>query len=161
LLWGTVAGEAVVSLAFYLLEVVPPSRTFSYDLTHRLKRLALYLRDHSSPDAVVAAADIGYLAYFSDRRVLDLGGLVEPETGKLRRRADYEEILERGLYLHVPGYPHVDFLVDRVKVPRRFDGRVVDGFRLRAVRVEEVDNLGIRKPGPFYYTLYRIEPVQE
>lgn len=158
----TAALLALASNAFvYLRVVLPPSRAFSADLTGPMTDLALYLRDHSPPDAVVAAADIGYLAFYSERRVLDLGGLVEPETGKLREAYDYEEIVERGLYFGVRGYPHVDYFVDRDHRENRFDGAVVNGHRFDKVYATVVRNLGIRKPGVYHYTLYRVTPEVE
>ena len=150
-----VAGNAV----FYLRVVLPPSIAFSEDLQTRMVSLARYLHDNSMPDAVVAAADIGYLACYSERRVLDLGGLVEPETARLREAYDYEEILARGLYFGLAGYPRVDYLVDRDHEANRFGGRVVNGHTFVPVYSTEVRNLGIRKPGVFHYTLYRIMPA--
>jgi hypothetical protein len=147
-----------VNVGFYVRVVLPPSREFSYDLTHNMRQIAEYIRDHSDPDAVVAAADIGYLAFYSERRVLDLGGLVEPETGRLREQFTYEEIVERGMYLELPGYPRVDFFVDRDLVPDRFDGQTLRGFRFTRVFGTVVRNLGIRKPGPYHYVLYRLAP---
>jgi hypothetical protein len=167
--WGRVRSLAPVlalavavalNAAVYARVVLPPSRAFSEDLLVRMAGLARFLREHSPPDAVVAAADIGYLAFYSERRVLDLGGLVEPETGRLRAMHDYEEIVERGLYFGLPGYPRVDYLVDREPVANRFDGRVINGHRFERVYLTSVRNLGIRKPGTFYYTLYRITPAE-
>jgi hypothetical protein len=143
----------------YARVVIPPSRAFSEDLQVNMVGLARYLHDHSQPGEVVAAADIGYLAFYSGCRVLDLGGLVEPETGKLRALHDYEDIVAQGLYFDVRGYPHVDYLVDREHVGNRFDGQVIHGHRFEKIYMTSVRNLGIRKPGEFYYTLYRITPV--
>jgi hypothetical protein len=142
--------------ALYARVVLQPSREFSADLTGPMTDLAVFLRDNSPPEAVVAAADIGYLAFYSQRRVLDLGGLVEPETGKLREAHDYEEIVDRGLYFDVPGYPRVDYFVDRDHQANRFDGIVVHGHRFERVYATEVRNLGIRKPGLYHYTLYKL-----
>jgi hypothetical protein len=145
---------------FYVRVVLPPSRAFSTDLTGAMTQLALHLRDNSPPDAVVAAADIGYLAFYSQRRVLDLGGLVEPEMGKLRGQYDYEDIIARGLYFDVPGYPHVDYFVDRELARDRFDGAIVNGHRLTRVFATDVVNLGIRKPGIYYYALYQVDAIE-
>jgi len=154
------AATAVASNAlFYFLVVLPPSRAFSFDLQHCMTKLARYIDANAAPDAVVAAADIGYLAFYSNRRVLDLGGLVEPETGRLRKQYDYENIVANARYFNLPGYPHVDYLVDREKVDARFDGVELDGHKFQRVYGTVVRNLGIRKPGPWYYTLYRIEEV--
>jgi hypothetical protein len=151
------AALAVLSnAALYARVVLQPSREFSADLTGPMTDLAVFLRDNSPPEAVVAAADIGYLAFYSQRRVLDLGGLVEPETGKLREAHDYEEIVDRGLYFDVPGYPRVDYFVDRDHQANRFDGIVVHGHRFERVYATEVRNLGIRKPGLYHYTLYKL-----
>jgi hypothetical protein len=40
---------------------------------------AFWLREHTPPGAVVATHDIGAIGYFSDRQVIDLGGLTQPE----------------------------------------------------------------------------------
>ncbi|MCI0452230.1 MAG: hypothetical protein L0Z51_07545, partial [Candidatus Latescibacteria bacterium] len=148
-----------INAALYVRVVLPPSRAFSADLTGPMTDLALFLRDNSPPEAVVAAADIGYLAFYSQRRVLDLGGLVEPETGKLREAHDYEDIVARGLYFDVPGYPRVDFFVDRDHQADRFQGNVIGGHRFERVYAAEVRNLGIRKPGVFHYVLYELTVV--
>lgn len=153
------AVAVATSAGFYARVVVPPTRAFSHDLTHNMRGIAEYLADESSPDAVVAAADIGYLAFYSGRRVLDLGGLVEPATGALLAEHDYEEIVDRGLYFGLPGYPHVDYMIDREHEAGRFSGRTLAGHHFEEVSVTTVRNLGIRKPGPFYYTLYRVSPV--
>jgi hypothetical protein len=159
---AVVCGMTIIATSiFYFLVVVPPSQEFTYDLTHEMKQIAVYLDEHADEDAVVAAADIGYLSFYSNRRVLDLGGLVEPETGMLREKYDYEVIVDEGLYFDVPGYPHVDYFIDRVLVPSRFDGKILAGHRFREVHAVVVRNLGIRKPGPYYYTLYELTPVSD
>jgi hypothetical protein len=40
--------------------------------------VARWLRDHTPPDAVIATQDIGVLAYFSERRLIDMAGLTDP-----------------------------------------------------------------------------------
>jgi hypothetical protein len=146
----------VINVVFYFVVVLPPSVEFSHDLTHNLKGLALFIKDHSDKGAIVAAADIGYLAFYSERRVLDLGGLVDNDTFKLREAHTYEEIVDEGLYLGLAKYPSVDFFIDRERTANRFEGKVLAGYRFESVQVTEVRNLGIRKPGPYYYTLYRL-----
>jgi hypothetical protein len=147
----------VTNAVFYFTVVLPPSRAFSHDLTHNMKSIAEFIRDNSGEDAVVAAADIGYLAFYSQRRVLDLGGLVEPETGELRSRFSYEDIIQNGMFLGIAGYPRVDYFIDRELTPDRFEGRVLSGSVFERVFQTTVRNLGIRKPGPYYYTLYQLK----
>ena len=158
---AAVVVAVAANATFYARVVLPPSRAFSTDLTGSMTSLARYLRDHSPPEAVVAAADIGYLAFYSDRRVLDLGGLVEPEMGKLREAHLYEEIVDQGLYFDVAGYPRVDYFVDRDLSADRFTGKTLRGHRFDKVYETTVRNLGIRKPGVYHYTLYRLSPVPE
>ena len=44
-----------------------------------LIKIATWLRDNTSPHITVASHEIGVLGYFSERRVLDTGGLCSPE----------------------------------------------------------------------------------
>ncbi len=41
---------------------------------------AIWLSNNTSPDSIIAAHDIGALGFFSERRILDLAGLVSPEV---------------------------------------------------------------------------------
>jgi hypothetical protein len=154
---GITVWVAALNVILYFGVVVRPSRAFSYDLTHRLKELAIYVKDQSSDDAVVAAMDIGYLAFYSGRRVLDLGGLVDTVTNELRKRYTYEEVVQQGLFLELDKYPRVDFFIDRETTPNRFNDKTVNGYRFESIRVDRIDNLGIRKPGPYFYTVYRLQ----
>ena len=61
-----------------------------------MTQMAVYLRDHSAPDAVVAAGRHRLSRVLFATAGARLGGLVEPETGKLRKAHEYEEIVERG-----------------------------------------------------------------
>ena len=55
----------------------------------RHERVGRWLGENTPPDAVVATHDIGAIAYYSRRRVIDMVGLVRPE------------VIE---HLHTPGY---------------------------------------------------------
>jgi hypothetical protein len=74
------------------------------------KALVAIARDldrRAPPDAVVAAFEVGYLGYFSERRILDLTGLTSPLTSAERtshslrivmnRQADYL-VIEKDVY---------------------------------------------------------------
>lgn len=76
-------GAIVVLLLFFLytdliyaVRVAPSyagdSRAQSY------RQLAQWLREHSAPQESVAYIEIGYLGYFSENRIVDLAGLVDP-----------------------------------------------------------------------------------
>jgi hypothetical protein len=49
------------------------------------KSIGLWLRDHTPPDTRVAMEPIGYIGYYSRRRILDEVGLVSPEMVPLNR----------------------------------------------------------------------------
>lgn len=142
-----------------ILVIAGPTRTFSDGLDSSLGDMARWLRENTESSEVIAAPDIGLIGYVSERRILDLGGLIDPEVGEIRRRVDYESMLEQGLFFDLPGLPDPDFFLDRDLEALRFDGRVIRGRRLRAEISREIANLGIRQPGPFTYTLYRVTPV--
>jgi hypothetical protein len=143
----------VQSAVLYAAVVVPSTRAFSRGLVRSIVSMGKLI-DHEAPaGAIVATPDIGAIGYYAHRRILDLGGLVSPEINRMRKSIDVDEIIERGLYLRFgPTY-----LVDRSETPARFAGRVIDGVLFTAVRQGAVPNLGIRKPAPVVYTLYRLD----
>jgi len=147
----------IQSLTFYFTVAVRPTKEFSKGLSEVLVPMGSWLAENSPPGSVVATPDIGAIGYFSKREVLDLGGLVTPEINDMRRRIDVERIIDEGLYLDLGA----DYLVDRHQEPRRFDGAVIRGIRFTALREGVVSNLGIRKPDPVTYTLYRLDPDGE
>lgn len=53
------------------------------------REVGLWLRAHTSPGAVAAVKDIGYIGYYSHRRILDIAGLVSPECISFRSRDDF------------------------------------------------------------------------
>jgi len=94
--WGTALGwgylrrfpllrrvyVALVGLVF-LLMWVKGAQVYATDvrlIDGEWREVALWIRDHTAPQAVVAAHDIGFIGYFSRREVVDLAGLVTPEV---------------------------------------------------------------------------------
>ena len=58
------------------------SRTYAKDcryISDRQVAAALWMRDHLPADAVVATHDVGAIAYYSERRLVDMVGLVSPD----------------------------------------------------------------------------------
>ena len=145
------------SVVFYELVVVPPTLAFSQALETMLGGMGRWLEKNTPADALVASPDIGAIGYYSHRRILDLGGLVSPEINRLRREVDVDRIIEEGLYLRFGP----DYLVDRNAFPERFSGLVIKGVIFEPVMKGEVPNLGIRKPEPVVYVLYRLERARE
>jgi hypothetical protein len=145
------------SVLLYELEVVPPTRAFSQALETMLGGMGRWLEKNTPEDALVAACDIGAIGFYSHRRILDLGGLVTPEINRMRREIDVDRIIEEGLYLRFGP----DYLVDRNAFPERFAREVIEGVYFEPVMKGEVPNLGIRKPEPVTYVLYRLERVEK
>jgi hypothetical protein len=58
------------------------------------KELAFFVRDHASPSDVTASLEVGTLAYWSNRPVLDLLSLTSPETLPWARRRDFLGAIE-------------------------------------------------------------------
>ncbi|MCI0445578.1 hypothetical protein L0152_20480 [bacterium] len=48
-----------------------------------------WVRVHTTEASVLAVKDIGYIGYYSQRRILDLAGLVSPECIPFRAKADF------------------------------------------------------------------------
>lgn len=132
--------------------VVEPTREFSRGIREVLVPMGRWIAENTDPAAVVACPDIGAVGWTARRRVLDLGGLVTPEINHMRQTIDVERIITEGLYLAF----EPDLLIDRSIEPVRFDGRTVKGVRFEVLMQGTVGNLGIRKPEPVVYALYRL-----
>ena len=145
------------SILVYEFVVVPPTLAFSRSLETLLVGMGRWLDKNSPPDALVATPDIGAVGWYSHRRILDLGGLVTPEINRMRKEIDVERIIEDGLYLRFGP----DYLVDRDEFPARFAYMTIKGVHFEPIMRGEAPNLGIRKPRPVIYVLYRLEKVGE
>ena len=111
-------------------------------------RVGLWLKAESPPGSIVATPDIGAIGFFSERAVLDLGGLVTPAMGPVLAGHELTEINRRGLY-EIAGHP--DYLVDRSEGPG-----ALSGPRYSLIMVSRMENLGISRPGPHFYSLYSV-----
>jgi arabinofuranosyltransferase len=77
LAWALIILATLMTLAFWVNGARAYVRNVrSLESQHMV--VARWLRDHTPPDAVIATQDIGVLAYFSDRRLIDMAGLTEP-----------------------------------------------------------------------------------
>jgi hypothetical protein len=87
-----------------------------------------WLAAHSTPDAVIATNDIGAIAFFSNRRILDMEGLTTPAILPFKTGGCHLEYLRRErpdlVVIFDEWYPHVarrtDLLreIHRITVPR-------------------------------------------
>jgi hypothetical protein len=69
--------------------VLPAVQSHNY-LSQNYEELGLWFREHSEPNATVAISDVGALGYFSERRVLDMFGLIDPHIARIRGRIHYK-----------------------------------------------------------------------
>jgi hypothetical protein len=96
---GVYAGMALVLLATHLgiantelrvaRTVLPALARHNY-LSQNYEELGLWFREHSAPDATIAISDVGAVGYFSERRILDMFGLIDPHIAHLRGRMHYK-----------------------------------------------------------------------
>ena len=79
-----------------------------------MRRAGLFLKDHTPPGAVVGAANAGIVSWWSDRRVVNLDGLINNAAAQAiaeRRLADY--LVEQGIcYVVDPVVPGADTLFE-------------------------------------------------
>jgi hypothetical protein len=143
----------VLQNAFVLARVVyPHTHTFSGDVEDCLGGLGRWCRDNTPPGTAIAIADIGAFGYYSERRVIDLAGLVTPELLPLVNAHPIEDIAAGLLFADIvrPAY-----LVDRHPEPERLGGAF--GGALELVQWCRIEGLGVRSPAPIAYTLYRLD----
>jgi hypothetical protein len=70
-------------------------------------KMAEFIRDKLPPDATVATHDIGVVGYYSDREIIDLVGLVNPEVVDYhdgRRLSEYVERVKPDFVLLFPSW---------------------------------------------------------
>jgi len=98
------AALAVALLAVHLVEAGRREltyRTWEQNYEDGLRRrLGEWLRANTPGDAIVAMEAIGYQGYYSQRRIVDLGGLVSPEVVSIARQsgssaATFHAVLKR------------------------------------------------------------------
>jgi hypothetical protein len=155
-IWSSFAMvEVVAMLGLTLVWIVPSANGFGRSLAG-VEEMGEWLGENTGPEQVVAAYDIGALGWASDRRILDLGGLVHPEINDLRNEVADDVILRDALFLE---YGDPSFLVDRDPEGSVLDGQVLKGVRCEKVMVRRVENLGLTRPAPVVYTLYRLVPA--
>ena len=80
----------------------------------RQERAGRWLAEHTPKSAVIATHDVGAIAYYSHRRILDMWGLVDPEVIPHLGRPDYERYL--GTLLPARGVTHIAVVENLVPV---------------------------------------------
>jgi hypothetical protein len=147
-----------INAAVLVQKVQPHARTFSTGVRECYLELGRRLGGET-PGAVVAARDIGALAYGSDLRVLDLMGLVSPEIMTLGREMGFEPMVASGRWLRASGDQPPQWFVDRTDGPPRWDGRVLEGVRFALADTCVIHGVGLRETQDWTVALYRLTLV--
>jgi hypothetical protein len=151
---GLASLALVQNLVVYRQAVLPQVQSFSAGMRQSLIPWGHWFGEHTPPGATIAAPDIGAIGYYSNRRVLDLAGLVTPAMVPVLEHELPEDVVARFSFTRV-GRP--DYLVDRA--PRAYDllSRSPYAAALVPIGNASVPNLGIARPGAVTYSIYRID----
>jgi len=139
---------------FTALVSAPNTRAFTGGLRTSLSSIGIWARDHTPPTASFAAADIGAFGYYSERHVLDLYGLVTPVMAPIVVREGYDAVVTRCLF-EVAGRP--EYLIDRDRAAGRLAAETDPPSPYRLLFTRRIGNLGITRPGDFFYSVYAID----
>ena len=94
--WTVLAGAAalIVAASFDLYDQGRfIDRTHGPEVTGTYRKLGEWLAANTPPGSRVGTPEVGYIAYYSRRPILDLAGLCSPEVIPYLRRRDYEGIV--------------------------------------------------------------------
>jgi hypothetical protein len=154
-LLGAIVAVVVLgqNLAVYATDVLPHVRSFSAGMRASLVPWGRWFRAHSAAGATIATPDIGAIGYFSDRRVLDLAGLVTPEMVPLLERETPERAIAD---LEFASFSRPEFVVDRGDSVNDLRRRSRYGACLTPLGSASIEGLGIARPGEAIYTFYRV-----
>ena len=132
---------------------------FSSRLESSMGAIADWLRTNTPDSSSVASPDIGLLGYRlldgqPNRHLVDLSGIVTPEMLALHQGRYIEDFI---LDIGFAPLARPDYVIDRDTEPRRLPEVGPHGERIEVALVREIGPLGVARPGPYYYTLYRID----
>jgi hypothetical protein len=159
---GTVCALALLgNIALSVVLVRPHARAFAAGVIACYLEKGQWIGEHSPPGAVIAALDIGALAYGSDRKVLDLMGLVSPEIMAIGRQAGFQEMVASGLWLRpdLRQGPVPEWFVDRWLGPPRWQDQTIHGVHFELVDTCALGGVGLREPEAWTVALYRLREV--
>jgi arabinofuranosyltransferase len=149
------AGLALVqNILCYQYLVKPQVHTFTSGLKQSLIPWGQWFERNTDRGAIIAAPDIGALGYYSQRRVLDLAGLVTPAMVPLLQRELPEDVVANFSFVKLA---RPEYLVDRAPRPNDLMARSHYSPALVPLGHASVPNLGIARPGSAVYSFYRID----
>lgn len=132
----------------------PNAREHTAGLRASLGEIGVWARERTPEGTLFAVADIGAFAYYSDRPVLDLFGLVTPAMGPIVIREGYDAVVAN---LRFEGVARPEYLVDRARAEGRLTAAPDPANPYRFLRARSIGNLGITRPGEWVYSVYAID----
>jgi hypothetical protein len=132
----------------------PRARARARELRASLVPLGIWARDRTPPGAVFAGAEIGAFGYCSDRRVLDLAGVVTPALAPLLAREGYDAVVKRLLF---EGVGRPDYLIDRHPLLGRLEREEIEGTPYRALSERDLAGGAAMRLGDHGLTVYSID----
>jgi hypothetical protein len=92
LTYAVVVGLMVMASAALLVSMHPKQAKYYVTSVKNINEMQVklggWVRDHTPPDAVIATNDIGAIAFFGGRPIVDTVGLIDPEVVRRRRLPD-------------------------------------------------------------------------
>jgi hypothetical protein len=143
----------IQNVAVYRSAVLPHVTSFTAGFEGSLATWGRWFREHTPEDATIAAPDIGAIAWFSERRVIDLAGLVTPQMVPLLDQRPQEDVVSD---FGFAAFARPDYLVDRGARANELRESSPWGSSLEPLGNAAVPNLGIARPGERVYTFYRV-----
>ncbi len=139
----------------YHMVVKPGVEAFAQGMESTLVSIGGWLKNNSDPGDVVMAWDIGAVGYYSERKICDAAGLVNPEMIQLTREGhSFDQIIRQQLYAP---FCHPSYIVHRSEQPEELASNVM----LFPVLTRPFYRIGLMKTQLVYYTLYKVrnDPV--
>jgi len=154
------AGALVAALALaqnlyaWARVVRPQVDSFSAGMQRSLVPWGRWFAEHTPAGTVIAAPDIGALGYYSQRRVVDLAGLVTPAMVPELERMSEEDAIANFEFAR---FSRPAYVVDRAPQAWDLEHRSPYAGALARVGQASLPNLGIARPGAAVYSIYRID----
>ncbi|MBN1197441.1 MAG: hypothetical protein JXA62_08550 [Candidatus Aminicenantes bacterium] len=148
---GLVALSILVSLAQTAIWVYPATRAYTESEKQVNIAIGRWLKQNTSPDARVFLWDIGAIAFESQRRVIDLNGLID--SGIFHRNEPFPQIMARRIKEADPRIPF--YFIDVHYKERRAEG-AVPGIATEFLFSRPFHHMFIFQKKPLYYSVYRL-----
>jgi hypothetical protein len=150
-----IAALVVAQQLVVLARVVKPQvDSFTAGMHAGLEPWGRWFATHTRADQVIAAPDIGALGYLSQRRVVDLAGLVTPAMVPILDRVSPEDAVARFEFMK---FSRPDYLVDRADAAWDLERRSRWAPALARLGTATLPNLGVSHPQPAVYSFYRVD----